>query len=110
MIATARGLAQEIGVTGDEYSPLSARPVEQFRILALAGSVFLCRNDIHATQAQLRDDGGRNVDIHVEAEAHLGFFRAWSFWRSDGSESCGSNRFASSYSRLISASSFSRCS
>ena len=107
---TAGCLAQEIGVIGDEHSPLSGSAVEQNRILELPSPILLCGDHIDAAQAQFGGHCPRDMNIHIEAEAHLEFFKAWSFSRSAGSERVGPNRLASWSSRSICSSSFSRFS
>jgi hypothetical protein len=77
--ATAGCLAQEIGVMGDEHSPLSRSAVEQKRILELPNPILLCGDHTDAAQAQFGGHCPRDMNIHVEAEAHLEFFKAWSF-------------------------------
>jgi len=76
---TAGCLTQEIGVMGDEHSPLSRSAVEQNRILELPNPILLCGDNIDAAQAQFGGHCPRDMNIHVEAEAHLEFFKAWSF-------------------------------
>lgn len=107
---TAVGLAQEIGVMGDEHSTQNRSAVEQNRILELPSPILLCGHHIDAAPAQFGGDRPRDMNIRLEAEAHLDFFKAWSFWRRAGSERVGSNRLASWSSRSICSSSFARFS
>ena len=95
LIATARRFPQEVGVMSNKDSPLSRGAVEQYGIFRLPSPILLCRDNIHAAEAQLCSNRPRDMYIHVKADVHLEFFKARSFWRSAGSESVGSSIFAS---------------
>ena len=70
------GLCQEVGIPAEQHSSEGCRPVEELGIGQATGVILFGREDIDTAEPEPQRDGARDMDIHVEADAHASRPRA----------------------------------
>jgi hypothetical protein len=66
------GFAEQTAISCKQDAAQGTCAVQQFRIGEAGGAVVLRGEDVNPAEAQFSGDGTRDVDVHIEPEAHAG--------------------------------------